>query len=284
MHGLPGPPERFANTQDKFILYIRHGYILRFTIPTLRRGFHQVHPTTSTLFRRPGSQVHSGSQQLFRAVHSSHVLPRSRHVGLKSGCCPPRPVDRELCEERVGVAGLMVVSSGINRLMRSLPFQEPIGPTAAGNYDTRHLTGGALVKRPKTPSPCFRRPGGRLDFGVGGTWHKETPLESAEGYGTVRGNLKVMTSGRNPLQHALLSSTVLLLFSKRAVLQQAQRVTRAMYVAVLSNTTSHVSSLCRNARCCGTSNSFTSPRGGTDAFKGRLRYRQPSNCFRLVEP
>lgn len=65
-------------------------------------------------------------------------------------------------------------------------FRQP-----AGNYETRHLTGGALVTRPQTASPCFRRPGGRLDFGGGGTWHAETPLECAEWRGTVRGNLKV---------------------------------------------------------------------------------------------
>lgn len=60
-----------------------------------------------------------------------------------------------------------------------------------GNYETRHLTGGALVKHPGTASSCFRRPGGRLEFGQGGTWHEETPLESAERRGTVRGSLKV---------------------------------------------------------------------------------------------
>eukprot|EP00903_Cladosiphon_okamuranus_P016028 g14800.t1 len=59
-----------------------------------------------------------------------------------------------------------------------------------GSYETRHLTGGALVKRPKTASPCFRRPGGRLQFEGGGAWHEETPLVSAERRGTVRGNVK----------------------------------------------------------------------------------------------
>lgn len=64
-----------------------------------------------------------------------------------------------------------------------------------GTYDTRHLTGGALVKRPKTASPCFRRPGGRLQFEGGGTWHEETPLVSAERRGTVRGSVKVKYQG-----------------------------------------------------------------------------------------
>jgi len=65
------------------------------------------------------------------------------------------------------------------------------GPPDTGNYETRHLTGGALVKRPKTASPCFRRPGGRLQFEGGGTWHEDSPLESAERRGTVRGSIKV---------------------------------------------------------------------------------------------
>ncbi len=60
-----------------------------------------------------------------------------------------------------------------------------------GNYETRHLTGGALVKRPNTASPCFRRPSGRLQFEGGGTWHEDSPLESAERRGTVRGSIKV---------------------------------------------------------------------------------------------
>lgn len=58
-------------------------------------------------------------------------------------------------------------------------------------YETRHITGGALVKRPEAASPCFCSPVRRLDFGTAGTWHQETPLASAETRGTVQGKVQV---------------------------------------------------------------------------------------------
>ncbi|CAM9722204.1 unnamed protein product, partial [Ectocarpus sp. 12 AP-2014] len=122
-------------------------------------------------------------------VHAFPALPRTEPADWK-GQTPVGGVGMDICTGRHNPYRGGFASFDLRfTYLREGGHQVSRSP-GPGNYDTRHLTGGALIKRPKTPSPCFRRPGGRLDFGVGGTWHKETPLESAEGYGTVRGNLK----------------------------------------------------------------------------------------------
>ncbi|CAM9146285.1 unnamed protein product, partial [Discosporangium mesarthrocarpum] len=61
-----------------------------------------------------------------------------------------------------------------------------------GSYETRHLTGGAIVKRPKSASPCFSGLSARWEPKVTGTEHSNMRLANAEERNTV--NSGVQTS------------------------------------------------------------------------------------------
>ncbi|CAM9314024.1 unnamed protein product, partial [Choristocarpus tenellus] len=52
-------------------------------------------------------------------------------------------------------------------------------------YETRHLTGGAIVKRPKSASPCFSGTEGRWEPKVTGIKHSNMRLKNAETRHTV---------------------------------------------------------------------------------------------------
>lgn len=150
-------------------------------------------------------------------------------------------------------------------------FGQPVG-----NYETRHLTGGALVKYPRTASSCFRRPGGRLEFPQGGTWHEETPLESAERRGTVRGSLKVNRTRTLSLHH--WSSTKHTLCTS----EPGRQPRRALYSVVLEWLTG-VREISGSRRAASIGRLFVFSYGGKPNDNG-IRTRSLAGCIYSPKP